>query len=69
MAQKIEVNFEEKVGFPNYSNVTYGARLTRDIPDDADVSEEMRKAAAECEVWLGEYRTEVDALLKQAVSK
>lgn len=68
MAQTINVGFEEKVGFPSYSNVVYRASLTREIPDDASVPDELRKAAAEVEEWMGEYRAEVDQLLKQAVA-
>jgi hypothetical protein len=66
MGQKIGVVAEEKVGFPNYSNVVYRAFVERDIPDDADPVEEMRKAGAEVEVYMAEERQKVNDLLVAA---
>ncbi len=69
MTQRIKIHLEEKVGFPNYSNVTYSAGIERDIPDDADAVEALRTAGAEVEEVLAEYRQATDELLKEAIKE
>lgn len=66
-AAKLHVHVEEKVGFPNYSNVTYGTSLTRFVEDDLKVITRERKAMeGNVEEWLSDYREEVGELLKKA---
>jgi hypothetical protein len=68
-AAKLHVQFEEKVGFPNYSNVTYGTSLTRYVEDDKKtILAERKEMEKSCESWLEDYRENVGEMLKAATS-
>jgi hypothetical protein len=53
---KVQTHLEEKVGLANYSNVTYGASVTRFVEDDPDtIAAGIRENAATVESWMKEY--------------
>jgi hypothetical protein len=69
-AAKIHIHLEEKVGLPNYSNMVYGASVTRYVEDSEDLSEELADAGKQVEGWMTEYfRVEVQPILENAAGK
>lgn len=64
--QTVSWTTEEKVGFPNYSNITTRATITREIADDADAPEELKKLVAEVETVMSIERDRVGELLRDA---
>ena len=65
-AVKIFVSAEEKIGLPNYSNVSVSASLSRFVPEgtDEELKKALRETAAIVEEFVAEERATVLASLK-----
>lgn len=66
--QTVSWTTEEKVGFPNYSNVVIRATISREISDEADAVEELREVVERVEEVMSPERDKVNQLLVEATS-
>jgi hypothetical protein len=59
---RINFHVDDKIGLPNYSSVSYGISLTRDVPDTgsaADLKPYMEEIVAEVEAFAAEERSRI----------
>lgn len=59
---KIHFHADDKIGLPNYSSISYGIGISRDVPDDGDLDEimaELGKIRDEGEAFLAEERVRI----------
>lgn len=59
---RINFNVSDKIGLANYSNVSYGISITRDVPDTgsaADLRPYVDEIVAEVEAFAAEERARI----------
>jgi len=59
---RINFHVDDKIGLPNYSSISYGLSLTRDVPDTgsaADLRPAIEEVVAEVEGFVAEERARI----------
>lgn len=63
----VTMHLEEKVGLPNYSNVTYSASITAEPEGDETSDDVLASCEATIEGWMKDYfRREVEGMLTKS---
>lgn len=64
---RINFHVDDKIGLPNYSSISYGLSITRDVPDTgsaADLRSSVEELVAEVEDFVAEERAKILAVVQ-----
>jgi hypothetical protein len=59
---KIHFHVDDKIGLQNYSSISYGLGISRDVPDNGDMAEIMKEVdnlVQEVEAFVAEERARI----------